>query len=293
MEFKKYMHIERFGTTEVKDINFGECYIFPKIDGTNGSVWIDDNRVKAASRNRELSLEYDNQGFYEWVLKQDNIKDFLNHYSGVRLFGEWLVPHALRTYRDDAWKNFYVFDVMVDDRYLSYDEYSGMLGAFEIEYIPPICKIKNPTFDRLVRQLEKSTYLIKDGEGKGEGIVIKNYDYKNQYGRTVWAKIVSNDFKAKHQKCDVGEIKEKKLIEEKIATKYVTKALVEKEFTKIENDGGWTSKKIPRLLNTVYYCVVKEESWNFVKEHKNPTIDFRMLMNLVIQRIKTLKPELF
>ena len=47
MEFKKYMHIERLGTDEVEDIEFGECYIFYKLDGTNGSVWLDNGELKA------------------------------------------------------------------------------------------------------------------------------------------------------------------------------------------------------------------------------------------------------
>lgn len=29
MEFRKYMHVERFGNSEVADINIGTCYIFP------------------------------------------------------------------------------------------------------------------------------------------------------------------------------------------------------------------------------------------------------------------------
>ena len=111
----------------------------------------------------------------------------------------------------------------------------------------------------------------------GEGIVIKNYNYKNRFGRVVWAKIVKNEFKAKHAKCDVTEIKENKIIEEEIVNKFVTKALIEKELAKIETESGWSSKQIPRLLNTVYYCLVKEESWNFVKEFKNPIIDFKRL----------------
>jgi len=36
MEFRKYQHIERFGTDEVDGIEFGKCYIFYKIDGTIG-----------------------------------------------------------------------------------------------------------------------------------------------------------------------------------------------------------------------------------------------------------------
>ena len=39
----------------------------------------------------------------------------------------------------------------------------------------------------------------------------------------------------------------------------VTKSLIEKEKAKIENEnyGDWSSKFIPRLINTVFYCLVK------------------------------------
>lgn len=292
MEFKKYQHVERFGTVETNGIEFGECYIFPKIDGTNASLWF-NNGLQAGSRNRHLTLDNDNAGFYNWAIKQNKFDKFFKQYPNIRLYGEWLVPHTLKTYEETAWKNFYVFDVMLDDIYLSYDNYKVILDKFDIEYIPPICKITNPTHERLVSQLEKNGYLIKDGEGTGEGIVIKNYNYKNKFGRVTWAKIVKNDFKAKHQKCDTTEIKEKKQIEELIVNKYVNITLVDKEFSKIELNNGWSSKKIPQLLNTVYYCLVKEESWNFVKEFKNPTINFVRLMNLTIQKVKELKPELF
>lgn len=40
MEFRKYQHVERFGTVETENIQVGVCYIFPKIDGTNSSVWL-------------------------------------------------------------------------------------------------------------------------------------------------------------------------------------------------------------------------------------------------------------
>ena len=71
--FKKYQHLERFGTTEVAQIELGECFIFPKIDGTNASVWISNGELQAGSRTRKLSLESDNAGFYEWVLKQEKL----------------------------------------------------------------------------------------------------------------------------------------------------------------------------------------------------------------------------
>ena len=293
MEFKKYQHIERFGTTEVEGIQNGKCYIFPKIDGTNASLWW-SNGLKAGSRNRELSIDNDNAGFYKWALGQEHIIQFLKSNPEVRLYGEWLVPHTLKTYNDNAWRNFYVFDVMVGDEYADYTKYSELLQQHNIEYIPPICIINNPLYERLIGLLEQNDYLVKDGNGIGEGIVIKNYDYKNKYGRVVWAKIVSNEFKGKHKKAMPNEIKEKNLVEKDIVDKYITRSLLDKEQSKIENEmNGWSSKYIPRLINVVFYNLIREESWNFVKEFKNPTIDFKRLSFFTTSKIKELKPDVF
>jgi len=285
--FKKYQHIERFGTTETDGINMGMCYIFPKIDGTNASIWSNDGIVRYGSRNRELSIDNDNQGFMEWAVKNDNFIELFTAFTDLRLYGEWLVPHTLKTYDKSSWRNFYVFDVMDGDRYVTYENYIIILNTYNIEYIPPLCKIKNPSYDRLIVSLEKNTYLIEDGKGTGEGVVVKNYDYQNKYGQVTWAKIVKNEFKTAHQKVNSTlEIKEKQMIEEKIVDKYITQSLVEKEKAKIENEKGWQSKDIPRLLQTVFYCLITEECWNFVKENKNPVIDFRRLNSLTIQKIK-------
>ena len=293
MEFIKYQHIERFGTTEVERIQNGKCYIFPKIDGTNASLWW-NNGLKAGSRNRELSIDNDNAGFYKWALGQEHIIQFLKSHQNVRLYGEWLVPHTLKTYNDNAWMNFYVFDVMVGDEYVDFGSYSSELQQYNIEYIPAICIINNPSYERLIGLLEQNDYLVKDGNGIGEGIVIKNYDYKNKYGRVVWAKIVSNEFKGKHKKAMPNEIKEKNLVEKDIVDKYITRSLLDKEQSKIENEmNGWSSKYIPRLINVVFYNLIREESWNFVKEFKNPTIDFKRLSFFTTSKIKELKPDVF
>lgn len=295
MEFKKYQHVEKFGTTEVRDIEIGKCYVFPKLDGTNAQLWWNDG-LQAGSRNRQLSVDNDNAGFYQWALDQGEILSFMEQHKTIRLYGEWLVPHTLKTYLDNAWRDFYVFDVYdeINCRYFSYEEYKETLDEYHINYIPPLCVIKNPTDETLFRCLDKNDYLIKDNEGVGEGIVIKNYDFKNQFGRTVWAKIVRTEFKVKNQKVfGPSEIKEKATPEEKIVAEYVTGTLVEKEYAKIKNETGWQSKDIPRLLNTVFYCLVTEESWNFVKNLKNPTINFKRLMALTFAKTKELKPELF
>lgn len=301
MEFKSYQHIERLGTSEVDGIEFGECYVFPKIDGTNSQLWWtvgEDGigQLHGGSRNRELTIEEDNQGFFMWCCAEygEVIAPFFRENPTMRLFGEWLVPHTLKTYSEDAWRRFYVFDVMEDDTYVHYEQYKILLDKFGIEYIPPICKINNPSRDELIALLDANTYLIKDGAGAGEGLVIKNYGYKNKYGRTTWAKIVRNEFRAKHAKVETIDKAAKKSVELEIVERFVTKPLVEKEYAKIVSEcDGWSSKYIPRLLNTVYYCLIKEESWNFVKEFKHPTVDFKRLSGFTTGKIKELMPELF
>lgn len=297
-EFRKYMHLERYGNDEVQGIELGRCYVFPKLDGTNASVWNGgDGDILAGSRNRLLSIEEDNAGFYQAMLNDDSIAEFLSYHPSLRLYGEWLVPHSLKTYRDEAWRKFYVFDVFDDDaqEFLPYEKYADLLSTYDIEVIRPLAVIQNATYENLLREVEGNSFLIQDGKGAGEGVVIKNYQFKNRFGRVCWAKIVTNEFKEKHVSAmGCKELVGTKMVEQEIVDKYVTQALADKVFAKIVNEHqGWNSKYIPRLLETVFYDLVNEEAWNFVKAHKMPTVNFKTLHTLCIMRVKELKPELF
>lgn len=301
MEFVKYQHIERFGTDEVEGIELGKVYIFPKLDGTNSSVWLDnEGNLKAGSRNRELTLDKDNGGFYAYALSQPNIKAYLEKHPTHRLYGEFLIPHTLRTYRNDAWRKLYIFDVCIDKEdggveYIPYEIYQPLLEEFSIDYIPPLAILKNGNYEMFLKALEKNVFLIEDGKGVGEGIVIKNYNFYNKYGRQTWAKIVTNEFKERHHKAmGAPVIKSTKMIEERIVEDFCTEAFIEKEYAKIVNDNnGWTSKYIPQLLGRVFSELIKEEMWNIVKTYKNPTINFKTLNTLVINKIKTVKKDMF
>ena len=302
MEFKKYQHIERLGTTEVQGIMLGECSVFYKVDGTNASCFLgNDGTIKAGNRTRELTLEKDNAGFYAYVLSNENIKNYLEKHPNHRLFGEFLTPHSLKTYRDDAWRKFYIFDVCLDRddgevEYLPYNVYKNFLDEFHLDYIPPLAVVKNGTYETFVNLLDKSgQFLVKDGHGIGEGIVLKRYDWYNKYGRQVWGKIISNEFKEIHHK-EMGcpSINTPDLIEEKIVEKYCTAAFIEKEYSKIVTQKeGWRSQYIPMLLGTVFYELVREESWNFVKKFKMPTINYKTLNMMTTRKIKEVKSNLF
>lgn len=294
----KYMHIERLGTEAVEDLLVGKVYIFPKIDGTNGVVWFENGEVHGGSRKRELSIESDNAGFFAYIRRQDNIKSYLTDHPDRILYGEWLVPHTLKTYRDDCWRKFYVFDVgvMGDDgrtAYLSYDQYSAELETYQIEYLPPITIVGNPTIE-FIRTMAESNHYLMQPDCIGEGVVCKNYYFTNKYGHQIWGKLVRNEFKETHIKMMGCPEVEFITVEADIVNGYVTKSLVDKEFDKIRTtENGWNSKLIPRLLNTVYHTLIVEETWNFIKEFKSPKVDFKRLQKLAFAKVRELRPDIF
>lgn len=286
--FEKYQHVERFGHRTVEGIENGTCHVFPKIDGTNASVWWEHGRVWTGSRKRELSLDSDNHGFCKAIGSDLLVRNMLEMKPHLRLFGEWLVPHSLKTYREDAWRKFYVFDVMDREGYLTYEEYQPILERYGVNYIPCIRIVENGTEDIFRKIAETNDYLMQPGE-IGEGVVVKNYDYKNCFGHTTWAKIVRSEFKEKHIKAMGPPVMlAAQETERKIANRWVTQTLVDKERAKIDTDPIQ-----PRLLSTIYHCILTEEIVDIIKKLKNPTIDFRALQGCVNAKVKELASDLF
>jgi hypothetical protein len=294
MPFVKYPHLEKFGNLEVEGIELGTTYVFPKIDGTNASVWLEDGVVQAGSRNRHLTLEQDNAGFLATIKEDPTIKSFLTAYPHLRLFGEWLVPHSINGYREDAWRKFYVFDVQDGENFLNYDIYVDMLKEHGVTYVPCYKKIRNGDTAMFLHEAKTCRYLLKDEQPVGEGVVIKNYNWVNRFGRVTWAKVVTDMFKEVNiHAFGTGEIG-KECNEEKIVDRAVTLHLIEKTYHKIVTEaGGWQSKFIPRILETVFYDLVKEELYDTLKLVNYGTVNFKSLRKFSNDKIKALKPELF
>lgn len=72
--FKKYMHIERFGNDEVEGIEFGNCYIFCKIDETEYCIK-DEIVIKLLSKAKKV---HENGTGYEFdaYFKSNFRKDY-------------------------------------------------------------------------------------------------------------------------------------------------------------------------------------------------------------------------
>lgn len=301
MKFKKYQHVCRLETEEVEGILQGKCYVFPKLDGTNASVWLNEEGILCAgSRNRELGIgNDDNYAFYHHIKNDEKILSYLKKHPTHRLFGEWLVPHTLKTYTLDSWKKFYIFDVSIDDgdelKYLPYDEYAPLLKEFDLLYLDPLAIIDNPNVEEVKELVKSNTYRIRENAGYGEGIVIKRYNFVNKYGRIVWAKVLHDEFSFVKQNKTKKIHNENQEVEELILEDYVTSNFIEKEYSKIINEHSEINRKsiIPMLLSKVWYELINEEMWNILKKYKNPTIDFKKLNKKVINKIKEVKADLF
>ena len=304
MEYRSYMHIERIQREEVEGILQGSCYIFPKIDGTNGVVYLgDDGKVHAGSRKRELDVErgLDNQGFMAHVLEDDKIKAYLEDHNDHYIYGEWLVKHSLKYYRDDAWRHFYIFDVYdaTDHRYLTYEEYTKALNDYDIkDVIPLMAKLESPTQEELEKLIFDNHYLIDEEDKIGEGIVIKNYGFRNAYGREVFAKIVAGEFlkTKKELKQKNHETKNSEDLSERIVYDLLTEEMIEKEYQKLleemkpEED---RSKFIGIFLYRIWHTFLIEEIAHIDKKYNHPKLDLRTLRFEVNEKVKEVKSKLF
>lgn len=299
--FIKFPHVARIGTDEAEGLLIGECFVFPKIDGTNASIWLEEDGLHAGSRNRELSLDEDNAGFLRHILDAEADLGFwlwecfrLN--PNWTLYGEWLVPHSLKTYREDAWRKFYVFDVFnrEHEAFIPYEYYLSVLEDNRLNYIPLLERVINPSIEHLQKKMLGNTFLIRDGAGVGEGIVIKRYDFVNCFGRTQWGKLVRNEFKEENAKVfGVSEVVMKPL-EEKIAKGFITIGRVQKVVAKMKSEKDVPMRtRIPELFGRVWYDLITEEMWEILKKHKKATIDFRKLHQFVVLQIKACLPEMF
>jgi hypothetical protein len=140
---------------------------------------------------------------------------------------------------------------------------------------------------------------MEDDAGPGEGIVIKNYNFVNRYGRIQWGKLVLNEFKDKMNKgSGPRKIQETKSAAENIVEKYVTKSLVDKELAKIRwdyspGDEPLPKKKlIPMLFNFVWDDLMGEMK-NIAKEFNRPILDFKQLHYHMCNKIRETQPDIF
>lgn len=281
--FRPYNKIHRLGKEEVEGILDGICVIQEKVDGANTSIWLQDGEVKCASRSRVLGDEEFN-GFTAYVKNHAGIQQMVHDMPDTIFYGEWLVRHTIQ-YKETAYKQWYMFDMRLKDEGAPYQDQRIVQATAEwygINYPQVFGTFSCPSAEQIQEFVGKTAY----GE-KGEGIVIKNLDFKDKFGSCNYAKIVTQEFKEDNGVVFGGNNKYSETYHEMyVVNKYMTLARVEKIMNKIqpEINKKLDMEHIPRIMGTCYHDLLTEEIWEIA--NKVPKLDFKSLKRLCDKKSK-------
>ncbi len=282
---RHYGKIHRLGKEETDGLLEGVCAVQEKVDGANVSIWLEDGKLAMGSRTRVLREDEEFNGFIPYVKAHDGINKCLAEHPDYRLYGEWLVRHTI-AYKETAYKKFYLFDVFQHDHtegtFLSAKAVQDIGAVYGIDTVPMHGTFENPTVEKLMEFVGKSEF----GD-RGEGIVIKNLDYRNPFGDMVFAKIVTESFKEDNAVAFGGNNKFSDTYWEMwVVNKFMTLTRVKKIMDKLQPEVNerLDMKHIPRIINTAYHDMLIEEIWEIARNV--PQIDFKALSRCAQKKAK-------
>jgi len=206
MEFRKYPSIEntyrKKSITEIKKFGFDsyDWVVLNKVHGANFSIWCDGENVYCAKRNSFISDEKEKFYGYKDVVKdyKDRIiqatKDFQNLFNDnniVVFCGEIFggsYPHPELKHNMNAIKvqkgvyycphnEFYLFDIIVDRRFISYDGVESVAKRYGFIYAKSLFRGKFEECLKFDPVFEDPMYKVfgfpKIEDNMSEGIVLK------------------------------------------------------------------------------------------------------------------------
>lgn len=285
----RYPEIKRLGDDENKDIfTYGDDYIYicEKVDGGNFSMWLAEDGVHFASRNRDLTLENDTKMFegYQKYLRDhlNNIKEVLN--PNYIYFMECMTPHTL--HYNNAPK-FIGFDIRL--KRMKNAEGQGFFLARELREqefnrlgIPNVPLIWKGTVKEL-KNIELRNLIGKSAYGDimMEGLVIKNVSRKHPIeNHQIYAKIVRSEFKEENRVIFGTGIKNKNSDTSKIIEEFCTDARIRKAVLHFTDEGDKLELKLMAKVPTyVIKDILKEESSTIFDKYK--FVDFKEMKQKV------------
>lgn len=292
--FHPFIHVERLGTQETDGILSGRCEITPKLDGTNACVWWENDGIHFGSRNREIVPSNDNAGFAATMSHPDEyvaqLHDFCKAHPTWIVYGEWLgstkFVGQIKAYDPKALGYLWIFDVWDRETgtYVKREDWVGELGYELLCRTIPCTVVENPTEEQLFLLADNNHFLL-DGEHVGEGLVIRNNDFRNVFGRYAIAKLVRDEWKqSKREKKVVPEGNTEGAIVANFATDAeLAKARAKTEVYFNEPFSASVAKHVGFYLNTVWNDAILEETKNWVKKCKVTSVNFSVLKALTFE----------
>lgn len=280
MEQKKYHKIIRYGHKSTQDVlNKGDYIIIQeKIDGANASFAVINGELKCWSRNRELNESNTLEGFYEWVQQNVQVQKLL---EGVVYFGEWTAQHKVSY--EGYMKQFFLYDIynLHLEEYVSFSMVRDEAKRLGLQLIPVFFEGEFESFEQLMSYVGRTDLGGKlKGKPTGEGIVVKNVNYRDEFGKQVFVKLVIDGFREIQRQKQTKDSKKVFSEAESKVRECVTLPRVEKQVFKLIDNG---------LLDREYGI----EDMGFLLKHTSPMVAEDILkeemqdFNVTIKDIQT------
>lgn len=174
------------------------------------------------------------------------------------------------------YNNFYLFSIWDEEKqeYLPDEIVKLEANKLNIQTVTYFYEGKYISFEHLMSFVGKSDKTLEPNDG--EGVVVKNVNYKDRYGNQVFVKLVSEKFaEVQKQKLPKNPNVDSELIEkiksvltearvDKLIHKLVDEGLLIEDYT-IENMG----EILKKLGSRVFEDIMKEESDLFINEEED------------------------
>ena len=277
MTFKKYPDIERLGHEDNKDIFLsGEdtLVIEEKVDGGNGSFWLEEDGIHFGSRNRDLTLENDTKmfaGLQKYLRDHFSLIEEVINPNYIYYF-EWMTKHTINYINAPP---IIGFDIRIkysnnsegESLFLGRETREQEFNRLKIVNVPLVWRGKVSELKKLeIRELiPKSEYF----DGLAEGIVIKNYCRKHpRENHQLYAKLVRDEFK-EDNKAVFGNVRNKNSDTSKIVEEFCTDARIRKVVLHFTDEGEKLELKLmSKVPHYVIEDIMKEEILTIIKKYK-------------------------
>lgn len=297
--YRSFNHVERLVGSCVDTaayLDSDSIYIFDKLDGSNACIWAADGEVHCGSRKREVTLADDNANFCRYISETGGevaaLREFVLAHGNLVVYGEYLahVPQqkrfigSIKNYLEGGFFIFAVFDVE-KGAYLPYAEYAAMLEGVYSKVLEPIAVLDHPTCDEVAAYTEKAAYNLPDG-AIGEGIVVYNYGYRDEWKRSQVCKVVRAEFRESKSKSK--KVYEDVDFEQEFVDTYCTAAFLDKCRNKVcqvcgvEEFNHRDKQQMGRFFTLVTFDLLDENLVDFIKKRKFPTLNFNTIKSTAV-----------
>lgn len=312
-EFRKYSHVRRFGTDGTEGYLNGHVIVTPKVDGANCVIFFDTekNSPVIAGRNTVCSSPDDNSWLGAWFddCSVDNkneaywLRKFVTDHPNIIIYGEWMggwkkdkFQGAIKDYNKEALRSVRIFDMFNTNLDIYVADHAWRL-VLETEYpallpyiVPILAEFDNPTEDQLWEVAKNNNYLLEETGHPGEGIVLRNPDFKDELGNYHIVKMVLSDWRKnanKQQRDKIAEDIHAAIIEEYMSDAEMSKT-IQKTCAKFDDDefDATSPKHMGFFTSVIFKDLVEENIMDMMKRFKKPTIDFDKLSDLATARGK-------